>query len=150
MLRENIPVARTNRDGIALVSGLLPYQSNLLSVDSSALSADWRIENQRLYASAPRYGVGRAAFVIRPVRSVRAFLVAPGEGGVLRLRYGQAKLGAASAPIGHEGQVYFEDLAQGRQQLEAHSGNVSYSCALNVPGTAGIAWLGEIACVPQR
>jgi outer membrane usher protein len=151
VLRENLRVATTNRDGVALVPGLLPYESNLVSIDVDRLDASVLLDEESSYVSVTRNGVAVVAFDVREVRGVQALLAMDDGGEQRRLSYGEAIVEDRDARsiIGRDGQVYFEALPPGRHVLSAASGGIAYVCVLEIPEEAGMAWLGEVPCSPH-
>ncbi len=77
IMRSNQVVAVTNSRGMALVPGLLPYQTNFLSIDPDQLPLDVNIASvQRVTVPYARSGV-LLEFPIRRARNVLATLVQP-------------------------------------------------------------------------
>lgn len=151
VLRENLRVARSNKDGIALVPGLLPYLANAISVDVSGLAADIQFDDEKLYTSVARRGVSVLEFKMRRTQAMQAFLGILAGGGFKRLKSGDAQLDETSqiASIGQEGQVYLEGVGPGRHRLHAASDGKRFTCDVDVPADGKMAWLGEIACTAE-
>jgi outer membrane usher protein len=77
IMRSNQVVAVTNSRGMALVPGLLPYQTNYLSIDPDQLPLDVNIASvQRVTVPYARSGV-LLEFPIRRARNVLATLTQP-------------------------------------------------------------------------
>lgn len=148
VLRENLLIARSNERGIALIPGLLPYLANAISVDTSGLAADVRFDDERMYTSVSRQGVSVLEFKMRKTQAMQAFLGIRAGGGFRRLKSGQAQFDQTGqvATIGHDGQVYLEDVGPGRHRIHASSEGKRFACDVDVPVDGKMVWLGEIAC----
>ena len=108
-------VARTNADGRALVTGLLPYQLNRLSLDAAQLPLEARVDGDR--AELVPYARS-GAFLAFPVRRVReTWLVLEREDGSAvpegaRIRLGP---GLAEFTVARRGEASVSGLRDGSQ-----------------------------------
>lgn len=109
IFRENRPVGMTDRRGFLVVTGLLPYQSNKLSLDADALDADAVLPTAER-AVRPRDGSGvRVDFGIRRSTGIVARLV--DEAGRPIPAGSRASLpGQDPVPVGMDGEAYFTDV----------------------------------------
>ncbi len=73
--RDNQPVARTNRDGVALISRLRPYENNSVRIESADLPLDATIGALQLDATPYLRSGLRLAFPVK--RSSRCYLQHP-------------------------------------------------------------------------
>lgn len=127
VMRSHQAAALTERNGAAVVPGLLPYQKNLLTIDAALLPMSAEISQvQSTVTPYARSGV----FVDIPVRRARNALV------ILRQADGRPVPSGARVrltPAGHEfsvarrGEVYLSDLQNENQLAVAWEGN---SCTL--------------------
>lgn len=109
---ENQPVARTDRNGAALVPKLRPYQKNRISIEQSDLPLDAQIDSLEMNAVPYMHSGYDLAFPVRQAKAAVLKLVlvdgkplAPGS--VLKLDGRQE-----SFPVGYRGQAYLTGLAE--------------------------------------
>ena len=119
---ENQPVARTDRNGAALVPGLRPYQANRLSIEQADLPLDAQI-GALDETAIPYYRSGYAlSFKVSKSNSALLHVVRPdgrplAAGTVLRIA-GRAD----TFPVAQEGLSYITDL-KARNQVSAMVGD---------------------------
>jgi outer membrane usher protein len=131
VLRSNQPVARTNARGSALVTGLLPYEANQLSVATAELPLDVEITSANITAVP----FARSGIVVHlPVRRSRHALVrlalADGTlvplGAHVTLNEGRAFL------VGRGGAVWLEGMAVANNLAVTWQGG---TCTAHIPDT---------------
>jgi len=126
---ENRLIGVTDPDGLLLVTPLLSWQRNRISIDTLDLPADMRADRVDTQVT-PRQSAGLGvAFGLRRVRSITLVLHDSQDqpmaaGSVVRLPDNR------TATVGYGGEVYLEDLpAQARLQVESDNGH----CSVRVP-----------------
>jgi outer membrane usher protein len=144
ILRENQVVGRTDAHGDLLVRELLPFQSNRVALDESAVPAAWSL-------SVPR----RDVQVARNTGSVVLL-----QGNVVHAITGHFRYAGAAAgddvvvgdgeasPMGSDGLFYIEGIDAGQHTARIDSAAGAFTCTVDVPADAGtgIIDLGEVAC----
>jgi len=152
ILRENVPVGRTDAHGDLLVRNVEPFYPIKLSLDPHTVPIDYRIDRiERRIASARNTG----ALVRLPVRRLHAVTGIFVDATGVALHYGDVSMQVGDAvlhaPIGGDGRFYFEDIAPGRHDATVDSAGVQLRCTLSVPANDGesavIRQLGPQACV---
>lgn len=135
---ENRPVGRTNADGVLLVPRLNAYQHNKLSIDTSGLPADVRVDEVTADAVPENRSAAFVKFHLRRVSGINATLRdEAGEfvpaGSLARLidRGGNRTTPSTiSTVIGYDGALYLEDVSEAMQlRVETHGG----FCTVDVP-----------------
>ncbi|WP_166212241.1 fimbria/pilus outer membrane usher protein [Cognatiluteimonas telluris] len=146
ILRENLPMGRTDAHGDVLVRGLLPYYPNRIGYDDEDVPATWRAGVNELPAAVPRHGGALVLFDASPLRAIAGslHLAHPGP-GLLRLHGAQADL---DTRIGSSGRFYLEDVAPGAYEVQVELDDGTHAhCTLQVPvAAAGVNQLGTIDC----
>lgn len=106
---ENRLIGTTDRNGLLLVTPLLSWQRNRLSIDTLGLPADIRADQVDTWVT-PRQsaGTGVGFGLRRTVASELTLLDAGGE--TLPLGSQVVLADGRSALVGHDGRTYFEDL----------------------------------------
>lgn len=148
--RSNQIAATTNKQGMALVTGLQPYQKNLLSIDPDGLPFNMQIGGvEELVTPYARSG----SFVDFPVRHMRNALVvivqpdgAPVPPGTL------VTLASSAEPfiVGKRGEVYLTDLNDSNKlRVTSKTGTCELTFALD-PATASEPRIGPLTCVPAK
>lgn len=151
VLLENRPIGVTGRNGLLLVSPLLSWQRNRLSIDTLHLPAD--VVAERVEDSVtPQQGAGlRVDFGLRRTQAVQLRVV---DGYGVPLPAGSlarfARNGAAM--VGHDGMLYLEDPpADGWVQVATPSGTCRLRLAPPPPAAGPRPPLREtLACVPDE
>lgn len=109
VMLENRPIGRTNGDGLLLVTPLLSWQRNRLSIDAMDLPPDVRAGRLETLAT-PRQGAGIGVdFQLRRIRAVTAILH-DASGAPLPLGARIEREGHIPAVVGHDGMAWIEDL----------------------------------------
>jgi outer membrane usher protein len=144
--RDNQAVARTNDDGVALISRLRPYEINSVRIESTDLPMDATIETLQLDAIPYLRSGLRLAFPVRRSQgAVFNILLENGEplpAGAVVTVAGRSE----EFPVGLRGEVYVTGL-EASNQLTAAWGQ--QRCALNVPFPASddpLPDLGVFTC----
>ncbi len=146
---ENRPVGITNRRGLLLVSPLLSWQRNRLSIDTLGLPADIAAERVDDWVT-PSQGAGLGvSFGLRRSRAVQ--LVVHDVAGQPLPAGSVARFGEqGDAVVGYDGALYIQDLpSNGRLDIATSEGR----CVLAVPplpvaADGAIPRLGPLVCQP--
>lgn len=146
---ENRPIGRTNKKGYYLLTGLGAYRGNQVSIDPLSLPSGIQFDRQSVLAvPAERAGV-RVDFGLRRVRAVLLTLHDSG-GQVIPLGSQVLHKGKPLAFVGHDGQVYVEELPE-RSALVVAPPAASH-CVVDVvlaEKTDGISAIGPLICREQ-
>jgi outer membrane usher protein len=115
---SNQEVGRTSDSGELLVTDLLSYYGNHLSISDLDVPLDYAIDATEKVVAPPHRGGALVSFPVRKIRSVT---------GILAVREGPALIVPASgeltvqadgtvsaSPVGNGGEFYFENLPAGR------------------------------------
>lgn len=148
VLVHNRAFGRTGGDGKLLVTGLNPYENNRISIDPSALPAQYsvtRIEDR----AVPSAGAGvNVRFDVRTIRSALMTLV---DFGGAPLPVG-ARGYFVSQPdqtfyVGYDGQAFIDDAIAGGALVFEYDGK---RCSVRMPATLNpenAGQLGRMACL---
>ncbi len=108
---ENRLIGSTNADGLLLISPLLSWQRNRVSIDTLDLPANYRADRVDAWVT-PRQGAGTGvSFGLRRTRAVE-LIVQDADGQPLPLGTQLQAADGRTFPVGHEGRAYLEDLEQ--------------------------------------
>lgn len=110
VLRSHQVVAHTNSRGLALVPGLLPYEQNIIAIDTTELPLDAEVGHLQLRLTPFARSVAVADFGYRRRRSALLVLVQPDGSPVpagARVNFAGA---TAPAAVANRGEVYLEGL----------------------------------------
>jgi outer membrane usher protein len=146
IMRSNQVVAVTDSRGMALVPGLLPYQTNFLSVDPDQLPLDVNIGSvQRVTVPYARSGV-LLDFPIRRARNVLATLVQPDGAPVPPGARVTASPGNQEYVVVKRGAVYLTD-AQGVETIAVSWNGGACTVALALEKvTSAETEIGPLVC----
>jgi outer membrane usher protein len=116
---SNQVVAKTNRKGLALVTGLLPYQSNALSLDSDNLPLEAEIGG--VHATTVPYARSGSYIEFPVIRSRNALVVLTQADGSPVPAGARVSLGPglAAFTVAQRGEVYLTEIAD-ENQLDVH------------------------------
>lgn len=152
---ENREIGRTDRNGLLLVSPLLSWQRNRLSIDTLELPADLIADRVDDWIT-PRQGAGLGvSFGLRRSRAAQLQLV---DGAGLPLAVGSVvRFGDGDeALVGHDGTLYLRDpTADGQLQVTTPEGTCDLRIpALPVNAEGALPRVGPLTCVavpsPER
>lgn len=141
-------LTRTNAQGAALVTRLVPYQTNYVRLDASELPFSAEVESLEKTAVPGQRGAVKVAFAVRGGRSALLRVVLDdGEpapvGAVIRIEGDDAE---TFFYVARRGEAYVTGMAPRQRLALAWRGK---SCALEVvlpPATEDIPRLGPLAC----
>lgn len=146
---ENRLIGSTDRNGLLLVTPLLSWQRNRLSIDTLDLPADMRADRVDAWVT-PRQGAGLG--VDFGLRRTRAMHVVLHDGSGIPLPVGsQVHLpGGGSATVGYDGETYLEDVATPVQlEVDLPDGRCRVHLAPPVAATSpGVPSIGPLRCLP--
>lgn len=153
VLRENRSIGESS-SGETLVPDLMPYYGNRLSLATRELALGLELEASERVVAPPYRGGARVTFQLVRARYVRGVLVlesdgsAPAFGTLTIMDAGSTQdAGAASSPVGAEGEFELAGLGAG-----LHRGEVEYAggrcvVVLIVPSDAApIVTIGRVLC----
>jgi outer membrane usher protein len=146
---ENRLIGSTDKNGLLLVTPLLSWQRNRLSIDTLDLPADMRADRVDTWVT-PRQSAGLGVdFGLRRTQAMRVILhdsdgVALPVGSSVRLPGGRA------ATVGYDGETYLEDvLTPAQLQVELPDGHCSVRLAPPITATSpGMPRIGPLRCLP--
>jgi outer membrane usher protein len=112
---ENRLVGRTNKDGVAIVTGLRPYTSNSLSISAADIAFDYQLNLTALTVVPRAHGAAVALFDIPHTRSATFVLEMPDgspvtSGTTILVADSEQRLFA-----GYGGEVFISDMKPGMQ-----------------------------------
>ena len=153
ILRENLPVGRTDARGDLLVREMVPFYANKLEIDASDVPVHYDIRDGSRQVAVPRNTGAVVALEADALHAVTGHVRVRGaqgaraaEYGLLRLRRGNVGI---ETPLGASGRYYLQDLAPGAYEAEVEGdGTVRARCRLQVPQprAPGVADLGDLVC----
>jgi outer membrane usher protein len=146
---ENRSIGRTNKHGYYLLTGLGAYRGNQVSIDPLQLPSSIQFDRQSVLAvPAERAGV-RVDFGLRQVRA--ALLTLHDHAGkAIALGSRVLQDGKTLAIVGHDGQVYVEDLPTHSPLIVEQAGAGSCAVAVVLPEQMdGISAIGPLICREQ-
>ena len=146
---ENRLIGSTDQNGLLLVTPLLSWQRNRLSIDTLDLPADMRADRVDTWVT-PRQSAGLGVdFGLRRTQAMRVILhdsdgVALPVGSSVRLP------GGGAATVGYDGETYLEDVVTPAQlQVDLPDGHCSVRLAPPVAATSpGMPRIGPLRCLP--
>ena len=148
VLRSYQVVTRTNRSGLALVPGLLPYQPNVIEIDPTEISLDAELSATRLeVVPYARSGV-TVDFGVKQSRSALVQLVQV-DGSPVPVD-AEVRLGAngPSFQVARRGEVYMTGLEQSNSVQVAWPGH-RCSVMFRLPGSEeSLPRIGPLTCSP--
>lgn len=154
---NNQEVGRTDRNGELLVTRLLPYHLNRLSISADDLPIDATLTTAER-AVVPRYRAGGVVqFGVRRLRAARGRLLLRREDGAFPASYGELVLEAGEqtirSPLGRGGEFELDDAPTGRFAARALHGRRECLFWLELPPGReedGILELGSVECREQE
>lgn len=145
---ENRLIGETDEDGFLLVTPLLSWQRNRISIDTLDLPADLRADRVDTQVT-PRQSAGLGvSFGLRRTRALTVVLH-DAEGQPLPAGSQVTLPDQRSATVGYDGEVYLEDLPpQALLNVDTGHGTCSARVPLaNADGSATLR-LGPVRCLP--
>ena len=148
--RSNQIVATTNQQGLALVTGLRPYQQNQLTIDPDELPFNLQISGvKEMVTPYARSGL----FVDFPVRRMRNALVVIQQPDSTPVPPGTLITmlpGNETFVVGNRGEAYLTDLKDSNHLLVTRKdGTCELTFALG-PAADGEPRIGPLTCVPGK
>lgn len=148
VMHENRELGRTNRYGYLLVPNLVPYINNLLSIDTSKLPADTRIQTESLTAVPQRLAGVMVRFPVE--RYAAATVILHGPGGKA-LPVGTVVVNSATGQrtvVGYDGMTFVDQL-QSHNRLLLGSGAGQCEVTFAYQGVSGVLpTIGPLLCLP--
>ncbi len=153
VLQENRPIGVTDGGGRLLLPNLIPYSSNLVSIDAAGLPADLRVRStsmqvvpQAMAGVAASFAVERYRAAIVIVHDAAGKPIAPGARVVV--------VGGAETVAGYDGVVFVDGIA-GRTRLRVGSGEGACEAAFDDAADArragdALPRIGPVRCLPIK
>lgn len=148
VLLENRPIGRTDARGFLLVTPLLAWQHNRLSIDPMRLPPELRPEQvDQIVVPRDRAGV----VVAFPIRRSDGVLVQLQDADGVPLPVGSRVHGpGVDTVVGYDGQAYVEGLEPGRNDLEVDMQGSRCRLRIERPTQAPPTRPGPLRCLPER
>ena len=146
---ENRLIGSTDRNGLLLVTPLLSWQRNRLSIDTLDLPADMRADRVDTWVT-PRQSAGLGVnFGLRRTQAMHVVLHDP-AGAPLPVGSQVRLPGGGSATVGYDGETYLEDVATPVQlEVDLPDGHCRVHLAPPVAATSpGVPSIGPMRCLP--
>ncbi|MDH5633299.1 MAG: fimbria/pilus outer membrane usher protein [Gammaproteobacteria bacterium] len=151
---NNQPVAVTNRDGEAIVPGLISYYHNEISINDRDIPVNYSIKNLKQHVFVPYRGGGIAPFFINRIQGFtgHAYVLSgasrtPAEYWGLELSLHQSVIRTI---LGKGGEFYMENLAPGTYKARLYSKNRECRFSLAIPESEEMmVYLDEVYCEAQ-
>lgn len=146
---ENRLIGSTDRNGLLLVTPLLSWQRNRLSIDTLDLPADMRADRVDTWVT-PRQSAGLGVtFGLRRTQAMHVVLHDP-AGAPLPVGSQVRLPGGVSATVGYDGETYLEDVATPVQlEVDLPDGHCRVHLAPPVAATSpGVPSIGPLRCLP--
>lgn len=146
---ENRLIGSTDRNGLLLVTPLLSWQRNRLSIDTLDLPADMRADRVDTWVT-PRQSAGLGVdFGLRRTQAMHVVLHDP-AGAPLPVGSQVRLPGGGSATVGYDGETYLEDVATPVQlEVDLPDGHCRVHLAPPVAATSpGVPSIGPLRCLP--
>ncbi|WP_184645828.1 fimbria/pilus outer membrane usher protein [Xanthomonas sp. 3307] len=147
VLLENRPIGRTDARGFLLVTPLLAWQHNQLSIDPMRLPAELRPEQvDQIVVPRDRTGV----VVAFPIRRSDGVLVQLRDADGVPLPVGSRIRGpGVDTVVGYDGQAYVEGLGPGRNDLEVDMHGSRCRFRIDRATQARPTGLEPLRCLPE-
>ena len=148
---SNQEVGRTGRSGDLLVTDLLSYYGNRVSISDQDVPMDHAIDATEKIVAPPHRGGALVSFPVRKVRSVTGIIavrvgpevIVPASGELTLERDGVRN----ASPLGNGGEFYFEHLPAGRYPATVTYQGGTCRLVVSVPRSPGsFLDLGRLAC----
>ncbi len=146
---ENRPIGVTNDKGLLLVTPLLSWQRNRLSIDTLDLPADMRADRVDTWVT-PRQSAGLGVdFGLRRTRATTVVLHDAQDrplaaGSQVQLPNGRR------ATVGYDGEAYLEDLpAQTPLQVDTAQGRCRVTLSMSYANGGAPDRVGPLRCLPE-
>ncbi len=145
VFNENRPVARTDKDGVAIVTGLRAYESNKLSIAAADIPLDQPLTEDAMIVVPRARSAAVAVFDTHPESPATVILQMPDgmpvtSGMTIAISGSQAHLFA-----GYGGEVFIPDL---KQDMQIEADTPEGPCRATLPGADGevLPTLGPFRC----
>lgn len=148
--RSNQIAATTNSQGLALVTGLRPYQQNQLSLDPDQLPFNLQINGvEEMVTPYARSGIF-VDFPVRRMRNAQLVLQQPDSTPVPAGALVTLLPGRQTFVVGQRGEAYLTDLKDSNRLLATwENGTCELTVALG-PAGDGEPRIGPLICIPRK
>jgi outer membrane usher protein len=150
--REGGVVGRTGEDGKLLVTGMLPYYANRLTIHERDLPLDYEARRTERFVATALHGGAVVAFDVRKISAIQGRLVVRIAGRRERPSNGQLSVivdgELRGSPISPEGRFFLERMPPGKHVIQAVWGGGSCRGAIALPvGAQPVHDAGEVRCI---
>jgi len=145
---ENRLIGTTDKNGLLLVTPLLSWQRNRLSIDTLDLPADMRADRVDTWVT-PRQSAGTGvSFGLRRTRALNVILH-DGQDRPVAVGSNVHLPDGRKVTVGYDGQAYMEDVANGSQlQVDTPQGRCSVTLSMQRVNSTGPQRIGPLRCLP--
>jgi outer membrane usher protein len=145
--RSNQVVATTDSHGRAVVTGLLPYQANQLTVDAAEIPLDVEVRGARESLVPYARSGNKVAFDVHRSRNVLVVLVRPDGSAVPAGTRVRLSGSSDEFIVATRGEVYLMDLPDGDASIEVTGAHAACRVALPVSAsTPAESRIGPLVC----
>ena len=147
-------VGRTDKRGNLLITDLLPYYANELSISDTDIPLNYKVGEVQMRLAPPYRGGAVARFPVQRVQRTMGRLVVLTAAGERPPAYGELTVHAGTeklvSPVGADGQFYFDSLPAGQHTATVLYGDDPCTMTFDVPDAdADVLDLGQRTCRQQ-
>ena len=148
--RSNQVAATTNKQGLALITGLQPYQKNLLSIDPDELPFNMQIRGVEEFVTPYARSGSFVDFPVRRMRNALVVIVQPDGAPVPPGTLVTVLSSMEAFVVGKRGEAYLTDLNDSNKlRVTWKDGSCELTIALD-PAAASEPRIGPLACAPGK
>jgi outer membrane usher protein len=149
---SNREVGRTDRRGNLLVTDLLPYYANVLSIADTDVPLNYKVGEVQMNLAPPYRGGAVARFPVQRVQRTIGRMLIVTAAGERAPAYGELAVTAGKtesiSPVGADGQFYFDSLPAGSHPAAVTFAGQVCRFTLTVPeADTDLVELGTTKCV---
>jgi outer membrane usher protein len=152
---ENQEIGRTDDQGNVLVTTLLPYYANRLSIRGEDVPMEYDVGPTERLVATTRRGGARVRFAVERIAGITGRLEALREGRLEPPAHGEIALETGgeriASPVGADGRFWLERVPPGRHAAEVvWRGAVCRAALVVPPGASGVVDLGTLRCAADQ
>lgn len=149
VLQENRPIGQTDAGGHILLPNLIPYSSNLVSIDSAGLPADMRVRSSSMRVAPQALAGVLARFPLERYRAATV-IVHDAQGQPIAPGTPVTVIGSGSSTVaGYDGVVFIDAVAV-RTRLRVGAGAASCELAFETSDSDSLPTIGPLRCQPIK
>jgi outer membrane usher protein len=146
---ENRPVARTDRNGRAVITDLRPYEVNRITLNPADLPIQARLGAAGVEVVPARLGAVRARFSV--VLEHPATLVLTDAAGVELEAGAPARIdGGEALRVGYDGELFTPTLRAGAEVVVQRPSGPCRARVSTLPPDGGVPRIGPLVCQPME